>query len=154
MKRRTFLKIGAATVAVGTAILNEAADVNATSQINAEPSLYHDWAVKFDSVTASVTKDTYNSFFNDRQRNHDPEGFLNYLLSGTDLPRCTKVDTIKKRNGYFGGMSITFTGVVFGSNTRQHSPNRFAGYEHTCFCLSSPDSMSGMHLMFSEKTAL
>jgi hypothetical protein len=56
-----------------------------------------------------------------------------------------------KTDGSPDGVSVTLTGVVFASNTRLHPETRFAGYEHTGFCLSSPNSKSGMHLAFSER---
>ena len=76
---------------------------------------------------------------------------MNYLLSGTDLPRCAKVDGMTTDTGYQGSMQVTFTGVTFASNTRQHSEHRFNGFDRTGFCLSSPDSMHGMYLWFSER---
>ena len=74
------------------------------------------------------------------------------LLSGTDLPHCETVENMEWHDGYGGG-AVTFTGVVFVSNTRRHAANRFAGFDRTGFCLSSPDSQSGMYHWFSEKVA-
>jgi hypothetical protein len=53
----------------------------------------------------------------------------------------------------YGGYAVTFAGVVFASNTGLHHANRFAGIDHTGFCMSSPDSRSGMHLWFAEQVA-
>jgi hypothetical protein len=156
MKRRDFLKIGVSTIVAVPVVLNEAASpataepAAAASKIPAEPVPCRDWSVKFRSVTVSTMRDTYDIFFNDSQRSRTPEDYLGYLLSGTDLPRCQKVDAMKT-DGSPDGVSVTLTGVVFASNTRQHPETRFAGYEHTGFCLSSPNSRSGMHLAFSER---
>jgi hypothetical protein len=163
MKRRDFLKIGVGTVVAVPMVLNESASptvadaepIAAANNMLFEPvpseSLPHgDWSVKFRSVKASIGRDTYETFYKDARQNHTPAGFLGYLLSGTDLPHCTKVDGIESRD-HSEFMGVTFTGVVFASNTRQHSENRFAGYEHTGFCMSSPNSKSGMHITFSEE---
>ena len=160
MKRRDFIKIGIGTAVAGAVAMNEAESqtaikpVGGASKISGEMPTETisgwDWSVKFRSVTTSIMRETYDLFFNDRQRNHRPEDFLNYLLSGTDLPRCEKVDGIETSD-YCGFSEIKFTGVVFTSNTKYHSEHRFAGFEHTGFCLSSPDSKSGMYLTFSEE---
>ena len=147
MKRRDFLKIG-----VGTVLTVPMAVHGSASQTIAEPIQYHDWSVKFRALNASITKETYAAFFNEEQREQNPVGFLNYLLSGTDLPHCETVENMEWHDGYGGG-AVTFTGVVFASNTRRHAANRFAGFDRTGFCLSSPDSQSGMYLWFSEKVA-
>ena len=152
MKRRDFLKLGIGTVAVATAAANEAASQTTVPRTNAEPVVHQDWSVEFNSVTAHITKDTYDTFFNDGQRSRTPENFFNYLLSGTSAPRCEKVNHMQC-SGNRDIMRIMFTGVVFASNTRHCPENFFAGYEHARFCLSSPNSKSGTHLTFSERIA-
>ena len=159
MKRRDFLKIGAATVAAGTVTMSATAGTKATAPVAAtntaaaRPVPGEDWSVKFRSVKASIARETYEVFYKEGQQSHNPAEFLAYLLSGTDLPRCETVDGMTTRDGYENFMSVTFTGVVFASNTRRHAANRFAGFEHTGFCMYSPDSQSGMHLSFSEEVA-
>ena len=147
--RRDFLKLGVGAVIVGTVAANEAASKMTATNANAEPVQHQDWSVKFNSVTVHVTKDTYDAFFNDRQRSHSPEDFLGYLLSGTTVPRCEKVYSMNHDNNDI--TAITFKGVVFTSNTRQHPLNFFTGYEHARFCLSSPNSKSAMYIKFSEQ---
>jgi len=148
MKRRDFLKMGVGTVIAVPVVMNEA-----TSQTLAKPTFYQDWSVKFRSMHASIMKETYDAFFNDEQRSQMPVDFLNYLLSGIDLPHCETVDGMTVRDGYEGYMRVAFTSVVFASNTQRHAANRFAGFDRTGFCLSSPDSKSGMYLWFAEKIA-
>jgi len=78
-------------------VMNEA-----TSQTPTNPTLHQDWSVKFRSMHASIMKETYDAFFNDEQRSLKPVDFLNYLLSGIDLPRCETVDGIPSiTNGVF-----------------------------------------------------
>ena len=158
MKRRDFLKVGVGTVAIGTVAISEATGKIATKPVEpiepvrtvaAESSPYRDWSVKFNTVTARVTRDTYDTFCNNGQQNSNSQNILDYLLSGTDLPHCEKVDGIKQYVGH-DNVRVVLTGVVFASNTRQHSENRFAGYEHAGFCLSSPNAQSGVYLAFSE----
>ena len=150
MKRRDFLKLGVGTVAVATVVANEAARQTTAPKTGAESVTHQDWTVEFNSVTAYVTKDTYDVFFSDRQRNHSPESFLDYLLSGTSMPRCRKVNHMQCSDNY-DIIRVTLTGVVFASNTRHCPESFFAGYEHARFCLSSPNSKSGTHLTFSER---
>jgi len=167
MKRRDFLKLGVGSVAVATVVANEAASKTAAptpsaepliaepaavKSVIAEPPADHDWSVEFNSVTAQITKDTYDSFFNDGQQNHTPENFLDYLLSGTSVPHCERVSGMKCGDNQ-EIMRVTLTGVVFASNTGHCPVNFFSGYEHARFCLSSPNSKSGTHLTFSERIA-
>jgi len=113
---------------------------------------YQDWSVKFNSVTAHITRDTYDAFFNDGRRNHTPEDFLDYLFSGTSVPQCRSVDEMAYMD-WQELMGVTFSGVDFASNAEQHPVNFFAGYEHARFCLSSPNSKSAMHIKFAERLA-
>jgi hypothetical protein len=171
MKRRDFLKVTAGTVIAGTIVANEAAGKATTAEVTTAPITPpvgetpateppvpeesasvsdQDWSVKFQTVTAHITRDTYNAFFKDRRRSHKSEDFLDYLLSGTAVPHCKKIDKVKYK-GYWAIKVVTFTGVAFASNTQQHPLNFFTGYEHARFCLSSPDSKSGTYLTFSER---
>jgi hypothetical protein len=158
MKRRDFLKIGVGTVVAVPAVIKGATGQKTPEPVKAkgaavvEPVTYQDWSVKFRSVTASIGRETYEVFHNDEQRSRNPKEFLAYLLSGTDLPSCETVDSMEWHGGDNRG-AVTFTGVVFASNTRKHAVNRFAGFDHTGFCLCSPNSRSGMYLKFTEKVA-
>jgi len=150
MKRRDFLKLGVSTVTVATVGANETASNTIDPKTTAEPIADHDWSVKFSSVIARITKDTYDSFFNDGQHNRTPENFLDYLLSGTSVPHCEKVSDMQCDDNQ-DIILVTLTGVMFAGNTRHCPANFFSGYEHARFCLFSPNSNSGTHLMFSEK---
>jgi hypothetical protein len=153
MKRRDFLKISATSVIAGTVVAHEAISaVNATNT-NTEPSAYQeDWSVKFRVVTAHVTQETYGGFFNDGRYRHTPENFLRYLLSSTRVPCCKAVGSMTQSSSC-DIVKVVFTEVVFASSIRQFPDNFFTGYEHARFCLSSPDSKSGMYLTFSEEVA-
>ena len=67
MKRRDFLKLGAGAVAARTVAMNTVASKTATKPM-VKPAVYRDWSVRFRSVTASIQKETYETFYNDGQR--------------------------------------------------------------------------------------
>jgi len=148
MKRRDFLKLSAGSVIFGTIVAQQPTTAAHEHEAVSPPV---DWSVKFNAMTAQITQNTYDAFFNDTQQHQkSPDAFLNYLFSSVIMPRCEKVDGMELRSSN-GIVEVTFTGVVFSSNTRQHPMDFFAGYEHAQFCLSSPDSKSGTHVAFSEQ---